>query len=80
MSDGLKAIRRMREKTGRITLKEWQNKLQEYNHSCAFCQIKENLEQDHIIPLAKGGEHKITNIQPLCRSCNAKKHIKVISI
>lgn len=29
---------------------------------------------DHIVPLANGGLNDVTNIQLLCRSCNARKH------
>jgi len=72
-----KAIRRMREKTGKVTAREWEEKLKEFNHSCAYCGAKEKIEQDHIIPLSKGGTHEIKNIQPLCRSCNAKKSDKL---
>lgn len=72
-----KAIRRAREKTGKVTNEQWQQKLKEFNYQCALCPANEKLEQDHIIPLSKGGKHEINNIQPLCRSCNASKSNKL---
>jgi len=30
-------------------------------------------ELDHILPLSKGGEHKISNVQCACRKCNQAK-------
>lgn len=32
---------------------------------------------DHIIPLIKGGPHILSNVQTLCRKCNAKKANKM---
>lgn len=40
---------------------------------CCICGAKENLEFDHIIPLAKGGATSFRNLQLLCRSCNRLK-------
>lgn len=43
---------------------------------CVSCKTPApavNLEPDHIVPLALGGRNEIENIQPLCRSCNARK-------
>ncbi len=49
---------------------------------CPCCfetfDLKE-FEEDHIIPLVKGGSDYIENIQPLCKSCNCKKHIKIVN-
>jgi 5-methylcytosine-specific restriction endonuclease McrA len=42
---------------------------------CAYCGKKEQ-EQDHFIPLNRGGSHCVENIVPCCRSCNASKRDK----
>lgn len=68
-------IRRARklEAEGTYTQKEWRAVCSEHGHLCAMCNQKKPLTQDHIIPLSKGGSNWISNIQPLCRSCNSKK-------
>jgi len=68
------------------TLEEWETLKAQYNWTCPCCGLKElfenqkckTLTEDHIIPLNKGGSDNIENIQPLCRSCNCKKHTKII--
>ena len=45
---------------------------------CPCCGKKKKLTEDHIIPIKKNGTDYINNIQPLCQSCNSKKHIKII--
>jgi 5-methylcytosine-specific restriction endonuclease McrA len=40
---------------------------------CVYCGSKENIEFDHVIPVAKGGSNSVSNIQLLCRSCNRHK-------
>lgn len=64
--------------TGSFTYEEWQNKLKINKYRCLFCGSKWNITIDHIIPLSKGGNNDINNLQPLCRSCNAKKHDKIL--
>lgn len=45
---------------------------------CAYCGAKDKIEIDHIVPLARGGEHRIGNLITSCQSCNRQKHKKTI--
>ena len=40
---------------------------------CVKCGSRENLEYDHIIPIAKGGSNTVRNIELLCEKCNRDK-------
>ena len=42
-------------------------------YSCNYCGSEYDLVIDHIWPVAKGGWREDSNLQVLCRSCNAKK-------
>lgn len=41
--------------------------------TCRLCQRRRYLVIDHIIPVVRGGGHEKSNLQTLCRSCNASK-------
>ena len=58
---------------GSYTQKEWHDLIIRFDNLCAKCAGPHHLEVDHIIPISKGGSNYIYNIQPLCRSCNARK-------
>lgn len=58
---------------GSHTILEWTSLKKQYQNKCAMCQQEKKLTKDHIIPLSKGGTDYISNIQPLCQSCNSKK-------
>ncbi len=59
---------------GNLTLREWEELKAAYDSRCAYCGKKqERLSQDHVIALDNGGQHRITNIVPACRSCNSRK-------
>ncbi|MBI1682334.1 HNH endonuclease [Caulobacter hibisci] len=42
---------------------------------CAICRVgvKRGFHLDHIMPLARGGEHAPRNLQLLCATCNVRK-------
>lgn len=44
-----------------------------YGPFCARCGRCGNLTLDHVVPLSKGGAHRLSNLQLLCRECNTAK-------
>lgn len=71
---------RLRGAKGNHTLKQWNELKARYNYTCVHCNKKEpeiKLTRDHIIPISKGGDNYIENIQPLCNSCNSRKKDKI---
>jgi 5-methylcytosine-specific restriction endonuclease McrA len=72
---------RMEKNGGSHTKTEWESLKGLYKNTCPCCLRKEpeiKLSKDHIVPVAIGGSDSIDNIQPLCISCNAKKHTQNI--
>lgn len=62
-----------------LTMNEWENIKERFNNSCAYCGKVSILEQEHFIPLTKGGEYATSNIIPACKSCNCSKNDKLFS-
>ncbi|MEK7112865.1 MAG: HNH endonuclease signature motif containing protein [Patescibacteria group bacterium] len=75
----LKARRyaRQRNAEGSHTLEEWQELKRKFGNKCVNCRLEKPLTKDHIKPLSLGGTDHISNIQPLCRSCNSQKHTEI---
>lgn len=61
-----------------FTPQEWVLCLDWWNHTCAYCGCQRSfwhtLEQDHVVPVNKGGGYTAANIVPCCRSCNSSKN------
>jgi 5-methylcytosine-specific restriction endonuclease McrA len=54
---------------------------QEKANQDAYCAAQEpdiTLTADHVVPLSRGGANDIGKIQPLCGSCNSRKHTKIV--
>lgn len=49
-----------------------------HGKECLSCGETEKIEMDHVIPIVKGGENTIENLQPLCKSCNTSKRDQII--
>ena len=70
------AVRRTRRTKagGSFTLQQWIVLCNKYGNVCLCCGKHKKLTADHVIPISKGGSSNISNIQPLCLSCNSHKH------
>jgi len=62
-----------------VTASEWSAILNLYGHKCAYCgTTNHRLTRDHVIPISRGGRDESSNVVPACRSCNSRKHAKLI--
>lgn len=53
----------------------WEATLGHFKNKCAYCgDATKDLQQDHVIPLSKGGYYTKQNIIPACQHCNISKH------
>lgn len=57
-----------------FTHKQWETMKEHHNFQCFYCkETPEQLTQDHMIPLSRGGAHTEANIVPACMICNTRK-------
>jgi 5-methylcytosine-specific restriction endonuclease McrA len=49
-----------------------------YSMPCIYCG-DDATQVDHVIPLARGGQHRIGNLVPSCARCNQSKGAKLIT-
>lgn len=60
---------------------DWSRSLQFFHSVCAYCGNPPSmfdqyniLQEDHFVPLSKGGPYTTDNILPACQTCNLSKH------
>lgn len=63
---------------GTHTADEWRAMLDWFGRVCLCCGGTNDLTRDHVVPTTEGGSNWISNLQPLCRSCNTRKQVKTI--
>lgn len=61
-----------------VTLRDWRQLIDRYDGLCAYCHERPATDQDHIIPVSRGGRYSIGNLLPACRSCNSSKGSKLL--
>lgn len=73
-------MKRKRMKGGEFDLikqREWENIFRKTDSKCYFCgRLADTI--DHLTPLSRGGDNKLDNLVPACRSCNSSKRTKTL--
>jgi 5-methylcytosine-specific restriction endonuclease McrA len=75
--------KRQSKKSLRPSAEVWR-KIRDYifrrdNYTCQYCGVRgAKLECDHVIPVAKGGDHEESNLVTACFRCNRSKHTKLL--
>jgi 5-methylcytosine-specific restriction endonuclease McrA len=59
----------------RVTLNK-QNIFKRDGYACVYCQSRDNLTLDHVLPRSRGGVNSWENLVTCCSKCNCKKDNK----
>lgn len=70
--------RRSKERSGRITTRDWNRALNRTNGCCYYCGERAPLTMEHVVPLSRGGLHTIGNVVPACGPCNYTKSSRFV--
>jgi len=76
---GLAEAVRLERRGPRLSDSDWAAVERQQHSRCATCGVfldpLHSPQVDHIVPVASGGKHTLTNLRILCRECNqGKKH------
>ena|SRR3990167_3770604 len=69
-----------RNRLGKVHPGIWENIKRRYCYTCPACGRMEPdivLTKDHIVPITRGGTNNPSNLQPLCKACNSRKHTMI---
>jgi 5-methylcytosine-specific restriction endonuclease McrA len=62
--------------TADFTAREWREMKERCGGRCYYCGDVKPLQQDHVVPVSRGGAHTASNIVPACAFCNNSKHTR----
>jgi 5-methylcytosine-specific restriction endonuclease McrA len=66
-----------------VTEKDMRRCLARFNNSCAYCSTSFTSSNrptwDHVIAIARGGQHSIGNMVPACPACNTSKWASTVT-
>jgi 5-methylcytosine-specific restriction endonuclease McrA len=66
----------------RLTLAEWTQRYEQFDHRCAYCLQKFDTIRDlwieHLVGVGEGGTHRVENCVPACPKCNQQKGSKAL--
>lgn len=71
-------FRRQANGGGGCNYEQWLDLCEQHGNVCLCCGADDPLTMDHIVPISLGGQHDLSNIQPLCKPCNSRKSAKTI--
>jgi hypothetical protein len=62
-----------------FTWEAWRRMLAAFGWACAYCGSQDEIGQDHVVPVSRGGQDLMSNILPACACCNrAKGHRELV--
>lgn len=77
VKDARKAARKAGAAINDLTVEQWRWLVFLYGGYCAYCgRQPKRIGLDHVVPLSRGGNNTLSNVVPVCRSCNSHKHAK----
>jgi 5-methylcytosine-specific restriction endonuclease McrA len=65
---------------GRISGTDWRRQLARQRGRCYYCDAQTlRLQMDHVVPISRGGHHRIGNVVGACPDCNNRKGSRYLS-